>query len=161
MIDPRLEQKRATLLEQYKEHAWRLVVDQPGSVEDWVVLIADDRDPNANVILRELGILPAAPEDLDVTVVTISRAAAVRILAPRDAQLAAAIGKPTPMKATAFVMAHGGWSTAGIGRGVGFELHLMPPSPRGRPRIRVEPDATEPAAAPFTPPPAPATPAPS
>lgn len=132
MIDPHLEQKRAAILEQHKDRAWRLVVDKPGSVENWVVLIADDRDANANVVLRDLGIPPVAPAELDVTVVTISRAAAIRILAPHDARLAEVLGTPTPMKATALVMAHGGWSTAGIGRGVGIALLRPSASPHGR-----------------------------
>lgn len=51
-----------------------LAVDKPGTVEDWIVLIADDRDANANVVLRELGIPPATPAELDVTVVAISPA---------------------------------------------------------------------------------------
>jgi hypothetical protein len=137
MVNVVLEQKRAALLDLVKGQAWNLVVAQPGAIENWVVLIADGSDANARVLLRDLGVdAKVTSSGAEASVVPVPRADAIRIIRPYDAELADKLATPTPMKATALVVAFGGWSILGVGRNVGIALPAAssrehsPPPPR-------------------------------
>jgi hypothetical protein len=137
MVNVVLERKRAALLDLVKGQAWNIVAGQQGAIENWVVLIADGSDANARVLLRDLGV------DAKVTtsggapsVVPVPRTDAIRIIRPYDAELADKLATPTPMKATALVVAFGGWSILGMGRSVGIALAAPSRGAPGRgPRV--------------------------
>jgi hypothetical protein len=123
MVNAVLEKKRAALLDLVKGQAWNIVAGQPGAIENWVVLIADGTDANARVLLRDLGVDAKLTTSGGVpSVVPVPRADAIRIIRPYDAELADKLATPTPMKATAIVVAFGGWSILGVGRNVGIAL---------------------------------------
>lgn len=122
MINPTAEQHRLAIAEACKGEIWKQAVLQGGPLEDLVTLVADERDANAQVLLRSLGvaITPATPGETAVSVLILERRRAVAAVSPHDEDLAEKLGTPTPLKLTVLIMAHGGWSIVGVGRGVGL-----------------------------------------
>ena len=57
---------------------------------------------------------------MNISAVVMPRDKAVAAVAPYDEDLAEKLKTPTPMKLTALVLAHGGWSVCGLGRNVGL-----------------------------------------
>ena len=121
MRDPIVEGKRLALIEAAATAALRLAVGITEPVEDLVVVLADEGDANARVLLKALGLQCEAGQRAEqhASLAAFRRETVVRILEPLDPEAANALRTPTPMKLTVLVVAYGGWSVTGLGRNVG------------------------------------------
>jgi len=114
------DDKRLEIAAQCAAVAWKLANAEAESIESVVVVIGDEGDANARVLLRALHIRgqPVAAE-MNLAMVSVPRDRAIAEIAPLDAELASGLRTPTPMKLTVLVIAYGGWSVCGMGRNVG------------------------------------------
>lgn len=119
-MEPTNDARRAAVAEAAKARAWQVAVAHAGPIEEVVVLLAHEADANARVLLGALGAPAAAPRVDDWVLVALPRTRLVAVLTPLDPELADKLTTPTPMRLTALVVAFGGWSVVGVGRGVGL-----------------------------------------
>jgi hypothetical protein len=116
------DERRLQLASPCLDAAWHLAVRGPGGVEGVVVVLGDDSDSNARVLLRALGITPVTPlaAGKELSLVCVPREQVIAEVLSHDPELAMRLETPTPMKVTMVVLAYGGWSTLGLGRNVGL-----------------------------------------
>lgn len=105
------DRKRLDLLQPLTPELWKQAIAL-GPVEDTVVIVGLDDDHNARVLFDSLGLQPTPGE---ATAIVMDRDQAKATFAPFDGELAELLENPTPMHATAVVLAYGGWSICRLG----------------------------------------------
>lgn len=115
------KERRSEIAEKLAPEALRQIQARGWTIHDTVVVIADEADPNATLLLRALGIA-AEPgrtsKDMNLALVLMTHAQvqqAVATIGPPDGDdIATALGTPRPDRLTMLVVAFGGWSIASI-----------------------------------------------
>lgn len=111
------EEKRMALGQGMAVEALKHATDRGGPLEETVVLVADEADPNAGVLLRALSVEvePGTAGTANASLVVLSRDELTEVVQPIDAGLAAALAGRTKAQLTVVVVAHSGWSTLIVG----------------------------------------------
>ena len=107
------EEKRLILGQGMAVESLKHANERGGPLQETVVLIADEADDRANVLLEALGVEvePGGKRVANASLVVLGRDELIEVAQPLDADLAAALANGTKAQLTLVVVAHAGWST--------------------------------------------------